>query len=153
MSEASEGHMVDVPDPEHSQVEPIKTAKHATTPTGPRKGDISSDEGTALPIRRRKDASPHEASSTTLRKSVKGSPISVPETPHRRKPGPKPWASKPIAKNDMKAKMEVIREIEKNWGKGFILNYIPKCHRPLQKKKGKRTAYRVHEAGESKSLN
>ena len=48
----------------------------------------------------------------------------------------------------MKAKMEVIREIEKNWGKGFILNYIPKCHRPLQKRKGgKRAAYRVHETG------
>lgn len=56
----------------------------------------------------------------------------------RKKPGPRPWAAKPIMKNDMAAKMEVIREIERYWGKNFIKNYIPKCHRPLVKRKGHR---------------
>lgn len=73
----------------------------------------------------------------------------------RKKPGPKPgtkqtpqpFSSKPIAKADIAAKMEIIRAIEKNWGKNFVSNYIPKCHRPLQKKHGKRVSYRPHESG------
>lgn len=70
----------------------------------------------------------------------------------RKKPGPKPYASKPLAKNDLGAKLEVIRAIEKNWGKNFIKEYIPKCHRPLVKtSQGKRTGYRDYEA--SKSFN
>ena len=71
-----------------------------------------------------------------------------------KKPGPRPWASKPIAKNDMAAKKEVIREIESYWGKGFIKAYIPKCHRPLVKrgKGGKRAMYRDHETDPKKWL-
>ncbi|KAJ4342845.1 hypothetical protein N0V95_006824 [Ascochyta clinopodiicola] len=70
------------------------------------------------------------------------------------KPGPRPWASKPIMKNDMAAKKEVIREIEVYWGKGFIKAYIPKCHRPLVKrgKGGKRAMYRDHETDPKKWL-
>ncbi|KAJ4298960.1 hypothetical protein N0V90_004204 [Kalmusia sp. IMI 367209] len=84
-------------------------------------------------------------------KIAEASPSSAGRT--HKKPGPKPFAAKPIAKNDMKAKMEVIRAIERNWGKNFIINYIPKCHRPLQKKKGgKRTAYRQHETDPKKWL-
>ncbi|KAF2675765.1 hypothetical protein K458DRAFT_410972 [Lentithecium fluviatile CBS 122367] len=77
-----------------------------------------------------------------LRESIK----ELAKKPHK-KPGPKPWSTKPIMKNDMDAKMEVIREIEDLWGKGFIKAYIPKCHRPLVKKRkgGKRTIYREHE--------
>lgn len=71
-----------------------------------------------------------------------------------KKPGPRPWASKPIKKNDMEAKKEVIREIERYWGKGFIRAYIPKCHRPLVKrgKGGKRAMYRDHETDPKKWL-
>ncbi|KAF2801073.1 hypothetical protein K505DRAFT_43547 [Melanomma pulvis-pyrius CBS 109.77] len=65
----------------------------------------------------------------------------------RKKPGPKPWATKPLTKNDMAAKKELIAEIEKYWGKGFIKAFIPKCHRPLVKrgKGGKRSAFRQSE--------
>jgi hypothetical protein len=72
----------------------------------------------------------------------------------RKKPGPRPYASKPILKNDMAAKMEVISEIESFWGKGFIKSYIPKCHRPLVKrgKTGKRAMYREHETDPKKWL-
>ncbi|KAJ4322347.1 hypothetical protein N0V94_002456 [Neodidymelliopsis sp. IMI 364377] len=72
----------------------------------------------------------------------------------RNKPGPRPYASKPIMKNDMAAKIEVIREIESFWGKGFIKSYIPKCHRPLVKrgKTGKRAMYREHETDPKKWL-
>ncbi|KAF2825266.1 hypothetical protein CC86DRAFT_41067 [Ophiobolus disseminans] len=66
----------------------------------------------------------------------------------QKKPGPKPWATKPITKNDTKAKMELVREIEGLWGKGFIKAFFPRCHRPLVKrgKSGKRSGYRHHEA-------
>ncbi|KAF1359249.1 hypothetical protein EJ07DRAFT_120760 [Lizonia empirigonia] len=72
----------------------------------------------------------------------------------RKKPGPRPYASKPIAKNDMVAKKELIREIERFWGKGFIKAYIPKCHRPLVKrgKGSKRAMYRDHETDPMKWL-
>ncbi|KAF2713385.1 hypothetical protein K504DRAFT_136501 [Pleomassaria siparia CBS 279.74] len=72
-----------------------------------------------------------------------------PSSPERfhKKPGPKTWAAKPLTKNDMEAKKELIAEIEKFWGKGFIKNFIPKCHRPLVKrgKLGKRSAFRQSE--------
>lgn len=47
----------------------------------------------------------------------------------------------------MEAKKELIAEIQKFWGKNFIKNYIPKCHRPLVKrgKNGKRSAFRQSE--------
>lgn len=81
----------------------------------------------------------------SLRQSLKATVNSSGKT--LKKPGPRAWASKPIKKNDMEAKKEVIREIEGYWGKGFIKAYIPKCHRPLVKrgKVGKRSMYRDHE--------
>jgi len=85
------------------------------------------------------------AHKATLRKPPKAA--TKPSDKVAKKPGPRPWASKPIMKNDMAAKKEVIREIESYWGKGFIKAYIPKCHRPLVKrgKGGKRAMYRDHE--------
>ena len=72
----------------------------------------------------------------------------------RKKPGPKPWAQRAISKNDTEAKKQVIRAIEKNWGKNFIYHYIPKCHRPLQKRgPGKRPSYRQHEASKEFEFN
>jgi hypothetical protein len=87
-----------------------------------------------------------------LRKPVTALAKSTGKAP--KKPGPRPWASKPIAKNDMAAKKELIREIESYWGKGFIKAYIPKCHRPLIKrgKGGKRAIYRDHETDPKKWL-
>ncbi|KAF2624477.1 hypothetical protein BU25DRAFT_476108 [Macroventuria anomochaeta] len=92
------------------------------------------------------------AHQATLLKPPKAAAKSSGKAP--KKPGPRPWASKPIMKNDMVAKMEVIREIEKYWGKGFIKAYIPKCHRPLVKrgKGGKRAMYRDHETDPKKWL-
>ncbi|KZM27267.1 hypothetical protein ST47_g1579 [Ascochyta rabiei] len=88
----------------------------------------------------------------TLRSPAKAAPKSCGKV--LKKPGPRPWASKPIMKNDMAAKKEVIREIEVYWGKGFIKAYIPKCHRPLVKrgKRGKRVMYRDHESDPKKWL-
>lgn len=88
----------------------------------------------------------------TVQKAVKAPPKKT-EKGHK-KPGPVPWASKPIMKNDMKAKNAVIREIEGYWGKGFIRSYIPKCHSPLVKrgKHGKRAMYRDHETDPKKWL-
>lgn len=88
----------------------------------------------------------------TLRKPTKA--VAKPSGKVAKKPGPRPWASKPIMKNDMVAKKEVIREIECYWGKGFIRAYIPKCHRPLVKrgKGGKRAMYRDHETDPKKWL-
>ncbi|PVH98893.1 hypothetical protein DM02DRAFT_629884 [Periconia macrospinosa] len=58
----------------------------------------------------------------------------------------KPISARPVLKNDMQAKLHLIREIEKCWGKGFIKAFIPKCHRPLTKRRnGKRSVYRSHE--------
>jgi hypothetical protein len=48
-----------------------------------------------------------------------------------RKPGSGATGSKPIMKNDMKAKKALIKEIEGYWGRHFIKTYIPRCHRPL----------------------
>jgi hypothetical protein len=94
----------------------------------------------------------HGAHQATLYRPIKESAKSSGKTP--RKPGPRPWASKPIMKNDMAAKKEIIREIESFWGKGFIKAYIPKCHRPLIKrsKGGKRAMYRDHETDPKKWL-
>ncbi|KAF2279711.1 uncharacterized protein EI97DRAFT_455920 [Westerdykella ornata] len=57
----------------------------------------------------------------------------------KKKPGPKPMnRPPPVKKDDARAKKALIRQIEGHWGKDFIKNYIPKYHRPLQKrKKGK----------------
>lgn len=87
------------------------------------------------------------------RPRIRQSIVDSPKKLHK-KPGPKPWAAKPMMKNDMNAKMEVIREIERLWGKNFIKAYIPKCHRPLVKKRrnGKRTVYRDHETDAKKWL-
>ena len=92
------------------------------------------------------------AHQVTLQESTKATAKSSTKTP--KKPGPRPWASKPIMKNDMSAKKEIIREIESFWGKGFIRAYIPKCHRPLVKRsKGdKRAMYRDHETDPKKWL-
>ena len=94
----------------------------------------------------------HSAHQNTLSKPPKVAAKSSGKTP--KKPGPRPWASKPIKKNDMEAKKEVIREIERYWGKGFIKAYVPKCHRPLVKrgKGGKRAMYRDHETDPKKWL-
>ncbi|KAH7074278.1 hypothetical protein FB567DRAFT_611228 [Paraphoma chrysanthemicola] len=67
-----------------------------------------------------------------LRQSRKASPPK--RTTTAKKSRPSAWAAKPIMKNDMKAKLQVIREIESYWGKGFIKAYIPKCHLPLVKR-------------------
>ncbi|KAI8931562.1 hypothetical protein NX059_011217 [Plenodomus lindquistii] len=71
-----------------------------------------------------------------------------------KKPGPQPWAAKPIMKNDMVAKKAVIREIEGYWGKGFIRAFIPKVHRPLVKRgtQGKKAMFRAHETDPKKWL-
>jgi hypothetical protein len=71
----------------------------------------------------------------------------TPSTSHRKKPGPKPWSMKPLTKNDLEAKKELIAEIERYWGKSFIKTFIPKCHRPLVKKgkHGKRSSFRQSE--------
>lgn len=71
-----------------------------------------------------------------------------------KKPGPRPWTSKSIKKNVMVAKMEVIREIERCWGKGFIRAFILKFHRPLVKrgKGGKRVTHRDYETGPKRWL-
>jgi hypothetical protein len=94
----------------------------------------------------------HTAHQATLRKPSKAIAKSTGKAP--KKPGPRPWASKPIKKNDMVAKLEVIREIEQYWGKGFIRAYVPKCHRPLVKKGkgGKRAVCRDHETDPKKWL-
>ena len=89
---------------------------------------------------------PSQESHTSSPKSIEPTNIEPPRI--RKKPGPKPWAQRAISKNDTEAKMQVIRSIEKNWGKNFIYHYIPKCHRPLQKRgPGKRPTFRQHEAG------
>ncbi|KAL1610579.1 hypothetical protein SLS60_002249 [Paraconiothyrium brasiliense] len=129
-----------------------------SSPVKPRIRQESSDEDD-VPLRDRRVRNIQQQSSSSMsvqergsfQKPAKGSPLNIGRV-HKR-PGPKPYAAKPIAKNDMKAKMEVIRAIEANWGKNFITNYIPKCHRPLQKKKGgKRTSYRQHETDPKKWL-
>jgi hypothetical protein len=51
------------------------------------------------------------AHAVTLHKPTKAIAKSTGKVP--KKPGPRPWASKPIKKNDMVAKLEVIREIER----------------------------------------
>jgi hypothetical protein len=91
-----------------------------------------------------RDTSEHSRERPTLRQPIKSSPKSVSK---QKKPGPRAWAAKPIMKNDMKAKKEVIREIQSYWGKGFIKACIPKCHRPLVKRgnSNKRSSYREHE--------
>ncbi|KAF1925985.1 uncharacterized protein M421DRAFT_229145 [Didymella exigua CBS 183.55] len=92
------------------------------------------------------------AHQATLRKPPKAP--AQPPGKASRKPSRRPAASKPIKKNDMVAKLEVICEIERCWGAGFIRAYVPKCHRPLVKRgrDGKRAMYREHEADPKKWL-
>lgn len=89
-----------------------------------------------------------------LKSAVRQPPVAAAKASSKKKPGPRPWANKPIKKNDMEAKKKVILEIEKYWGKNFIKTYISKCHRPLIKrgKSGKRAAYRDHETDPKKWL-
>jgi hypothetical protein len=143
---------VDTPTEEYPPMEPTNDLE-CSSPVESRIRQESSDEDD-VPLRDRRLREFHQKTTSTMpvqehrsfQKPAKGSLLANGKI--KKKPGPQPWAAKPIAKNDMKAKMEVIRAIEKNWGKNFITNYIPKCHRPLQKKKGgKRTAYRQHELG------
>ena len=140
------------PAQEHAPAELTKNLHHSS-PISTRIQEESSDEDD-VPLRDRRLGGYHQQSTSTLpvqdhRVFQKPANTSTSSTGKiYKKPGPKPWAAKPIAKNDLKAKMEVIRAIEKNWGKNFIKDYIPKCHRPLQKRKGgKRTAFRQHELG------
>jgi len=112
------------------------------------------EEGMALRERRslrgpesndRRDPDSHSRERPILRQPVESSSKG---SSNQKKPGPRAWAAKPIMKNDMKAKRQVIREIESYWGKGFIKAYIPKCHRPLVKRgngRSKRSVYREHE--------
>ncbi|KAF1911948.1 hypothetical protein BDU57DRAFT_551546 [Ampelomyces quisqualis] len=93
---------------------------------------------------RQRDSVEHARDRPAIRQGMKTSPK---QASTHKKPGPRAWAAKPIMKNDLKAKMEVVREIEGFWGRGFIKSYIPKCHRPLVKRNGgsKRSIYREHE--------
>jgi hypothetical protein len=111
------------------------------------------DTGTASHPRRslrettrshQRDSAVHTRDRPVIRQATKTSPK---QASTHKKPGPRAWAAKPIMKNDMKAKMEIIREIESFWGRGFIKSYIPRCHRPLLKRNGgsKRSVYRQHE--------
>ncbi|OAF99990.1 uncharacterized protein CC84DRAFT_1222324 [Paraphaeosphaeria sporulosa] len=151
------GRAAATPAQENPPMEPTNDMDHSS-PVETRIRQESSDDDD-VPLRDRRLCDYHQQPTSTMaiqerlgfQKSAKASPFSTAKT--HKKPGPKPWAAKPIAKNDMKAKMEVIRAIEKNWGKNFIRDYIPKCHRPLQKKKGgKRTAFRQHEMDPKKWL-
>jgi hypothetical protein len=92
----------------------------------------------------RRDSDDYACDRPIVRQPVKTSPKG---TSKQKKPGPHAWAAKPIMKNDIKAKKEVVREIQCYWGKGFIKAYIPKCHRPLVKRGNgsKRSVYREHE--------
>ncbi|KAL5394951.1 hypothetical protein PMIN02_004510 [Paraphaeosphaeria minitans] len=139
------------PAQEYPPMESTNDMNHSS-PVETRIPQESSDDEDDVPLRDRRLREYHQQPTSTMavpehlgfQKPAKAPPFSTGKT--HKKPGPKPWAAKPIAKNDMKAKIEVIRAIEKNWGRNFIKDYIPKCHRPLQKKKGgKRTAFRQHE--------
>jgi hypothetical protein len=90
----------------------------------------------------------------TQKSAVRKPPVAAAKASNKKKPGPQPWANKPIKKNDLEAKKKVILEIEKYWGKNFIKTYISKCHRPLIKRgrSGKRAAYRDHETDPKKWL-
>jgi len=107
-------------------------------------------------VRKINDASLPEQHRAAHQASLRKSPKVTAKSPGKihKKPGPQPWASKPIKKNDLETKKEIIREIEDYWGKGFTKTYIPKCHRPLIKrgKAGKRAMYRDHETDPKKWL-
>lgn len=85
----------------------------------------------------------HRSNRQILRQSVKSA--SKTDSKHE-KPSSGAMETISVIKNDMKAKMGVIREIEGLWGRGFIKSYIPKCHRPLTKRGNKkRSTFREHE--------
>lgn len=118
---------------------PIMASRHTRSAAKGREGDMALRERRPLP-----DSGDHARERPIVRQPAKTSPKSASKN---KKPGPRAWAAKPIMKNDMKAKKEVIREIQGYWGKGFIKAYIPKCHRPLVKRGNgnKRSTYREHE--------
>jgi hypothetical protein len=148
--------LADIKPPEQSM--PQQTTELHGLPRERTRRVISDDEDDDLPLRDRLAVrQPQKVSSSNTLPAHKDRPqlrqttITTPKTSHK-KPGPKPYASKPVMKNDMVAKMEVIREIESHWGKGFIRAYIPKCHRPLMKKGNKRCYTREHETDPKKWL-
>ncbi|KAI4606816.1 hypothetical protein J4E80_009895 [Alternaria sp. BMP 0032] len=67
---------------------------------------------------------------SSARKPTKPSP-KKPAPEIAEKPSPLPTRPRPILKNDLVAKKAVIKSIESYWGKNWVKNYIPKCHRPL----------------------
>jgi hypothetical protein len=155
---------MELDDPTPTQGYPLRTQEHAkpreihndpgsmVAPVDTRKRRGTSDDDD-VPLRERLQGRDLWTGSSDRKKAVSDRPrlreqIKEPIIEPRKKPGPQPWAAKPIMKNDMVAKMAVIHEIEELWGKNFITAYIPKCHRPLIKKgkDGKRTMYRKHEA-------
>ncbi|KAH6865495.1 hypothetical protein BKA58DRAFT_461340 [Alternaria rosae] len=80
----------------------------------------------------------------STRKATKPSP-KKPAKETVKKPGPTPSKPRPVMKNDLKAKKAVIKGIESYWGKNWVGNYIPKCHRPLFKNGQIRIYMRAHE--------
>ncbi|KAI4950218.1 hypothetical protein J4E91_004874 [Alternaria rosae] len=98
----------------------------------------SEDDGPIAATRQR-----HNLRSST-RKATKPSP-KKPAKETVKKPGPTPSKPRPVMKNDLKAKKVVIKGIESYWGKNWVRNYIPKCHRPLFKNGQIRIYTRAHE--------
>ncbi|KAJ4349487.1 uncharacterized protein N0V89_008103 [Didymosphaeria variabile] len=148
---------VETPTQDYPPSDPLNDLEQSSPVESRIRQESSDEDDVPLRDRRVRHVQQQDASSMAIQehrsfqKPAKGSSLSIGKA-HKR-PGPRPYAAKPIAKNDMKAKMEVIRAIEDNWGKNFIIDYIPKCHRPLQKKKGgKRTSYRQHETDPKKWL-
>jgi hypothetical protein len=96
-------------------------------------------------IASREEAKPRKYSKPSPKKPSSSSKKSYKKPSYKK---PVPISMKPVAKNDIRAKLETIRQIESYWGKSFIVNFIPKCHRPLSKRKGgtKRSIYRTHES-------
>ncbi|KAF1832499.1 hypothetical protein BDW02DRAFT_424260 [Decorospora gaudefroyi] len=114
-------------------------------PDGNRMCRESSEDSTPIMTLREtrnpaKKASPERR---TTRKPNK----STPKKADQHKKGTTARRAKAVLKNDINVKRGVIKEIESYWGKSFIKNYIPKCHRPLvnRGKRGKRSMNRNHE--------
>lgn len=106
----------------------------------------SEDDEDDLPLRHvRSRKRPVKPAASSASKSEPGISSNTKKYNWRNKPA-QPISTKSVSKNDMQAKAQLIREIERCWGKDFIQKYIPKCHRPLTKRKNKkRSIYRNHE--------
>jgi hypothetical protein len=124
--------------------EPLMARRYTRDAAKEREGGMTLRDRRTLRDTGRQDTDEHSRERPIHRQHAKSSLKSVSK---QKKPGPRAWAAKPIMKNDMKAKREVIREIQSYWGKGFIKACIPKCHRPLVKRgnSNKRSSYREHE--------